>query len=157
MTLRLVLASAQVATRAGVRKVIEDTGLEVCAEVSDARSAVEAVCEHDADACLIDEVLPGDAILATAEMAARHPRTAVILLADSPTESQFMSALHVGASGYLDKDMNMDRLAAAVVDACKGVPAIPQRFMAALVAAFRAGSGKQRRELPPHVEAKLSG
>jgi DNA-binding NarL/FixJ family response regulator len=151
--IRVVLASSHVATRAGVRNALEAHALEVCAEVADGPSAVEAAHAEAADVCLLDTTLPGDPLEAAAEMTAGG-RT-VVVLADSPTQTEFMAAIRAGATGYLTKDMDGERLAAALIDACRGVPALPRRFIAPVVDAYRNGR-EPGPVLPAYVTALLS-
>src|SRR5829696_7577289 len=151
--LRVVLASAHVATRAGVREALEERGVEVCAEVTDGSRAAEAAHAQTADACLLDTALPGDPLAAVAQM--KQDGRTVVVLADSPDQTEFMAAVRAGAAGYLGKDMDGERLAAALIDACQGLPALPRRFLTPVVDAYRKGR-EPGPVLPAHLNAAVS-
>lgn len=63
------------------------------------------------DICLVDVDLPGDGLAAAAELCSSMPETAVVMLTASTDDSDLITALRVGALGYLLKDMNSERLA----------------------------------------------
>lgn len=154
MPVTVVLASSHAPTRTGVHHALEELGLEIRGEAADGAGAVDMVAEQRPDCCLIDVALDGGGMAAAAEIAAGDSPTAVVMLADDPSEEELFTALHTGASGYLAKDVDPGRLAHALVDACAGIPAIPRSLLAGVVDAFRARADGGY--LPPDLERKLS-
>src|SRR5215211_5000061 len=75
-TIRVVVASAHDATRAGVRQALEEHGLAVCGEAVEAVGAVEVVKRSGSDCCLLGVNLPGDALAAVAQIRIKSPQAA---------------------------------------------------------------------------------
>jgi DNA-binding NarL/FixJ family response regulator len=155
-SIRVVVASAHDATRAGVRQALEAQGLAVCGEAVDAADAVEVVKRSSPDCCLLGVNLPGDALAAVAQIRTSQPQTSVVMLADDPNPRELLACIRMGATGYLPKSMNPDRLGPTIMDACNGGGAIPRRLVTSLVEAVRTGSVGLAMGLPPDVAGNLS-
>ena len=135
--LRVVIADDHPPTRAGVQQALELDGCIVVAAVADARKAIEAVDEHRPDVCLLDIHMPGHGIAAAREISRRHPDIAVVMLTASRDDDDLFEALRAGASGYLLKDMDPDRLAAALRGVMAGEAALPRTLVVKVMAEFR--------------------
>ena len=125
-TLRVVVADDHAPTRAGVRQALEADGCVVLAAVADGPKAVAAAVEHRPDVCLLDIHMPGGGIRAASEIVKALPDTAVVMLTASRDDEDLFEALRAGASGYLLKDMDPDRLAAALQGVMAGEAALPR-------------------------------
>lgn len=134
-------------TRAGVRLALEGRGFAVCAEAADAPGAVAEALRSLPDVCLLDIHMPGDGISAAAEIAARLPHTAIVMLTVSRDDHHLFHALRAGASGYLLKDIDPARLPSALRGVLEGEAALPRSLVARVIEEFRGRSGKQRRHL----------
>jgi DNA-binding NarL/FixJ family response regulator len=137
MTVRVLIADDHAPTRAGVRMALERGGLEVCAEASTAREALEAALRERPDACLLDVRMPGGGSAAASSITARLPQAAVLMLSVSRDQADLLESLRRGASGYLLKDMNPDRLSAAVRAAIHGEAVVPRVMLPQLLAELR--------------------
>ena len=151
--LRVVIADDHAPTRIGVRLSLESDGFEVVAEASHAQAAVEAALEHTPDVCLLDIHMPGSGIAAADQISRQLPRTAVVMLTYSRDEADLFDALRAGAQGFLVKDMNPDRLGAALRGVLDGEAALPRSLMATVLEEFRGPSrrrilGRRRRGGP---------
>ena len=135
--LRVVVADDHPPTRAGVRGALEADGFTVVAEVGDARKAIDATIEHAPDVALLDIHLPGGGIAAASEISRRLPDTAIVMLTASRDDDDLFEALRAGASGYLLKDMDPDRLGNALRGVIAGEAALPRSLMAKVVGEFR--------------------
>ena len=124
--LRVVIADDHAPTRAGVRQALEAAGCAVLAAVADGPKAVAAALEHNPDVCLLDIHMPGGGIRATGEITKALPETSVVMLTASRDDEDLFDALRAGASGYLLKDMDPDRLAAALRGVMEGEAALPR-------------------------------
>lgn len=111
---RLLLAHQDAPTRTGIRLALEDDGFEICDEALDAGAAVEIAVRDEPQVCLIDETLPGGAILAVDAMYRRLPATKLVVLTDSESPKSLLAAVRAGASGYLRTDLDPTRLAATL-------------------------------------------
>jgi DNA-binding NarL/FixJ family response regulator len=144
--IRVLVADDHPPTRAGVRMALEANGFEVCAEVGDAGSAIEAARRELPEVCLLDIHMPGDGIHAAEEISRELPETAVVMLTVSRTDSDLFDALRAGASGYLLKDIDPARLPLALHGVLEGEAALPRQLVALLIEEFR--ERKRRRRIP---------
>jgi DNA-binding NarL/FixJ family response regulator len=151
--LRVLLADDHAPTREEVRDILlEDGRFEVCAEVADGPSAIAAALETLPDVCLLDIRMPGSGVLAAWEIASRLPGTCVVMLTVSEDEDDLFRALRSGASGYLLKDADLDRLPDQLARAAAGEAPLSPSVAAHMIAAFRSGEPR-RRALLGHAEA----
>ena len=141
---RVLVADRSPAMRLGVRLALESDGCLVCAEAGDASAAVEAAVRVRPHLCLLDADLPGGGIAAVAEISSKLPRTRVVVLADSDTEADVISALRAGACGYLFKYIDLARLPVTLRRVLEGEPALPRALVAGLIAELRNGAGERR-------------
>jgi DNA-binding NarL/FixJ family response regulator len=144
--LRVVIADDHPPTRAGVRQALEADGCQVVADVADGPKAVAATLEHRPDVCLLDIHMPGGGVRAALEITAQLPGTAVVMLTASRDDDDLFDALRAGASGYLLKDMDPDRLGAALRGVLAGEAALPRALALKVIQQMQ--SPARRRILP---------
>lgn len=154
--LRVVIADDHAPTRAGVRQALEADGCEVVAEVSDAPKAVAAALEHRPDVCVLDIHMPGGGILAAQQVGTRVPETAVVMLTASRDDEDLFEALRAGARGYLLKDMDPDRLGAALRGVLAGEAALPRALAMKVMAEFAAAPRRRLGRRPQAATARLT-
>lgn len=147
--LRVVVADDHAPTRAGVQQALEADGCVVVATVSTGPQAVAAALEHQPDVCLLDVNMPGGGIAAAADIARQLPDVGVVMLTASRDDDDLFAALRAGASGYLLKDMDPDRLAAALRGVLDGEAALPRSLMAKVMEEFRARPRRGLRRTEP--------
>jgi len=134
---RILLADDHFPVRANVRRRLEEDGFELCAETADAASAVAAALRERPDICLLEVKLPGDGLAAAAEICERVPDAAVIMLTASTEDSDLFAALRAGASGYLLKDMDPERLGHTLRGVLEGEAALAPRLVTRLIEDYR--------------------
>ncbi|MFF9039778.1 response regulator [Streptomyces sp. NPDC014892] len=114
MTIRVLLADDQALLRATFRILIDSCpDLEVVAEATDGREAVDLVRVHRPDVVLMDIRMPGtDGLTATAVICADEELadTRVLILTTFEIDEYVAQALRSGASGFLGKDVTADAL-----------------------------------------------
>jgi DNA-binding NarL/FixJ family response regulator len=142
----VLVADPHAATRAGLRIALEKHGMRVAAEAGDAPSAVDAAVRTRPDVCLLALDIPGSGIAATAQITAKLPETAVVLFADSRDDADLFDAFRAGASGYLPKTTDVDRLPFALLGVLDGETALPRSLVTRLVEQLR--ERRQRRHVP---------
>jgi DNA-binding NarL/FixJ family response regulator len=135
------------ALRASVRRALEEHGFDVCVEAANAADSVAAAERERPDVCVLDVNMPGDGIAAAAEITARFPEIAVVMLTVSDSDDHLFAALRAGAQGYLLKDMDPDRLPLALEGVLAGEAALPRALVARVLDEFRAR--RRRRRLLP--------
>jgi len=131
----VLLADDHPLIRLEVRHDLEEGGFRVCAEVGSAGEAVEAAVREGPDLCLLDVSMPGGGLHAAAQIRARVPTTRVVMLTVSAREEDVLEAVRAGACGYLLKDDEPARLAVALHDVLRGVPAFSRGLGPSLVRA----------------------
>ena len=135
--LTVVIADDHAPTRVGVRGALTDGGFTVVAEAGGADAAVEAAVRERPDVCVLDVNMPGSGIAAAARIAEQLPDAAVVMLTVSRDDEDLFAALRAGARGYLLKDMDPGRLAAALRGVLSGEAALPRTLVARLIGEFR--------------------
>jgi DNA-binding NarL/FixJ family response regulator len=133
--------------RFGVRRALESGGFSVCAEAIDAEEAIYAAVRERPDVCLLDISMPGSGISAAEAIAAEVPECAIVMLTVSRSDTDLFAALRAGASGYLLKDIDPDRLPHALRGVLEGEAALPRDLAAMLIEEFRRRSRYQRLRL----------
>ncbi len=103
--IRVVLADDEPLTRAGIRAILAtDPDIDVVAEASDGREALEVVRAHRPDVALLDIVMPGlDGLSAAEEIHRIAPETGVLMLTTFSEDEHIARALGAGAGGFLVK------------------------------------------------------
>jgi DNA-binding NarL/FixJ family response regulator len=145
---RVLIADDHALTRADVRQVLDaDERFEICADTADAPGAVHAAVRERPDLCLLDVRMPGGGLSAAWEIAARLPRTKIVMLTVSSEDADLYAALRAGAEGYLLKTMNFTRLPDALDGVCSGEAAVPRLLVARLLKRFRAREPRWRQPL----------
>lgn len=142
---RVLLADDHEGARGAVRAALAaDERFEVCAEAFDAAGAVKEAVRLRPEVCLLDVRMPGGGNQAAWEIKSRLPWTTVVMLSVSEDGDDLFAALRAGATGYLLKSMDLQRLPHALADAVTGKTAIPRDLMSLVVAEFR-DDGPRRR------------
>lgn len=144
-SVRVLLADDHQPTREDIRRALEpDARFEVCAEASDAASAVDAALRERPDLCLLDIHMPGNGLAAAWEIAARLPSVKVVMLTVSEEERDLFVALSSGVAGYLLKSIDRGRISNALWDIHQGQFTMPRTLLRPVVERFRAGASPRR-------------
>lgn len=151
--LRVLIADDHPPTRAGVRQALEADGLVVVAEVADGPKAVAAALETSPDVCLLDIHMPGGGVRAAYEITGARPDTSVVMLTASRDDEDLFDALRAGASGYLLKDMDPDRLSAALRGVMAGEAALPRSLALKVIQQLQSPA---RRRLRPVKDSPVT-
>ena len=130
---RVLLATADAATRTGIRLALVERDIVVCGEVESVDDLLESVGRLEPDVCLVDVALPGGATQGVSAVVSGERRPPVVMLAAEPGEEEFISAMRAGAVGYLPKSIPPARLPEVVWAVFKGEPAVPRALVAVLV------------------------
>jgi DNA-binding NarL/FixJ family response regulator len=114
--IRVVLADDHPIVRSGIRAELERLpGVQVVAEASDGREALELVSAHRPHLVFMDISMRGlNGLEATARVVREFPQTRVVILSMHQNEEYYWQALRAGASGYLLKKAATAEIAAAV-------------------------------------------
>jgi DNA-binding NarL/FixJ family response regulator len=136
--IRVVLADDQELLRSGFRMVLAaQEGIEVVGEAGDGDEAVVLTGRLDPDVVLMDVRMPGvDGIEATRRLVAAGARARVLILTTFDLDEYAFSALRVGASGFLLKDVPPDQLTHAIRAVAAGDAVVAPQVTRRLLDAF---------------------
>src|SRR5213079_1730993 len=92
---KILLADDHTVVRGGLRLVLDaQPDLEVVAEASDGREAVDLAVEHEVDLAVLDVTMPRmTGLQAAAELGWRRPEAKVLMLSMHDNEQYFFEAL----------------------------------------------------------------
>ena len=137
MTIRVLVADDQSMVRAGFRMLLADEAdIEVVAEASNGKEAVEKAARFDPTVVLMDIRMPElDGLEATRRILAADPDARVLVLTTFDLDEYVYEALRAGASGFVLKDDPPEQLIAAVRTVASGdallSPAVTKRVIGA--------------------------
>jgi DNA-binding NarL/FixJ family response regulator len=134
---RILIADDHEALRRGVRLTLEASGFSVVAECGDAPAAAEAASRLRPEVCLLDVKMPGGGIEAATAIHRVLPGTKIVMLSASDDIDDLLDALRAGASGYLPKSIDPERLPLALLGVLRGEAALPRPLVLRLIEAFR--------------------
>ena len=114
MTLRVVIAEDAALFRAGLVRLLEDRGHQVCAEVADGDALLAAVARWHPNVAVVDVRMPpthtDEGLRAALRLRSEHPGTGVLVLSQY-IETRYATRLLAGSAagvGYLLKDRVAD-------------------------------------------------
>ena len=152
--MRIVIAEDAALFRAGLARLLEDEGHQVCAAVADGAALLAAADEHHPDVVIADIRMPpaytDEGLRAAVELRRAHPGTAVLILSqyiETVYAARLLSASPSGV-GYLLKDRvaDVDEFTDAVTRVAAGGTALDPEVVRHLLAASR----RCRRAGPAH-------
>src|SRR5215472_13409250 len=143
--MRIVIAEDAALFRAGLVRLLEDEGHQVCAAVADGEALLAAVAGHRPDVVVADIRMPptftDEGLRAALELRRTHPGTAVLVLSQY-IETRYAAELLHGSPagvGYLLKDRVADvsEFTDAVGRVAAGGTALDREVVSQLLAASR--------------------
>jgi DNA-binding NarL/FixJ family response regulator len=153
---RVLVADANLATRTGIRLLLERNGFEVSGEAADAGSAVTTAQRVRPALCLVDARLPGGAIRAAGRIRSLVPGADVVLLAASPDADELVDALRAGVAGFVLRDVPPDGIVRALEAVARGEVALPRTLIGHLADQFRARERGRRVSVPGRDDVQLT-
>jgi DNA-binding NarL/FixJ family response regulator len=120
--IRVVVADDHTIIRSGLRLLLErQAGVEVVGEAADGRATVEVAEATEPDIVMLDIAMPNlNGIEAARQIAAKLPKTGVIILSMHSDEGYVLKALKAGARGYLLKDSAESDIINAIIAVSHG-------------------------------------
>lgn len=125
MRIRVLLADDHRLVREGLRRTLEDAGMDVVGEARDGDEAQRLAVRLRPDVVLMDVSMPGaDGITVTRRLQSRAPESRVVILTMHDDEALLERAWGAGAVGYLVKDASGAEVADAIRRAHRGARVI---------------------------------
>jgi DNA-binding NarL/FixJ family response regulator len=157
VTVRVLLADDQALVRAGFRALVDFApDLEVVSEAADGRDAVRLARETNPDIVLMDIRMPGmDGLAATREITADEALAGVkvLVLTTFEIDEYVFAALRAGASGFLNKGVEVDELQEAIRVVTRGDALPSPSATRSLITRFLAGPSATVEHRPEDLAA----
>jgi DNA-binding NarL/FixJ family response regulator len=147
--IRVVVADDHPAFRAGLRLLLQDSGLDVVAEAADGVQALAAVEQTRPDVALLDLQMPGlTGVEVTKRLHEVAPGTRVLVLTMIEADETVLAAIRAGAWGYLLKGAGQEEIERAVRSVASGEAVYGAGIAERVMAFFAARSGGALPPLP---------
>lgn len=136
---RLLVVDDSELVRAGLRAALaEETGIQVVAEAGTGASAVAAAAAHHPDVVLLDVRLPDFSGFEAARLiSGQSPSTRIIFLSSVVDDAMLLRAIESGGSGFLLKELSLDRLVQSIRSVAEGSSIIDPQLTARVLALMR--------------------
>ena len=160
--IRVIVADDHALVREGIRHVLDaEPGIEVVAEASNGRDAVELAVQHHPDVVVLDITMPIETgLVAAARLRQLLPNARILLLSMHDNIEYVREGVRIGTHGYILKDSAGAELRAAIRVVFSGgtffSPAIARR-LATHDAAIVAVADSPLAQLTPRERDVLRG
>jgi DNA-binding NarL/FixJ family response regulator len=150
--IRILIVDDHAVVRIGLKTVLANaSGFRVVGEAGTVAESVALAVQARPDVVLMDVRLPdGSGVEACRRIKADNPDIRVVMLTSYQDEEAIVGAVMAGASGYLLKQADAERLIQAIRDAAAGESSLDPRAAGTLLTQFRELSAKQ-------AESELAG
>ncbi|MGB5935211.1 MAG: response regulator transcription factor [Ornithinimicrobium sp.] len=150
LRISVVLVDDDALVRTGLSMILGGaSGIEIVGEAVDGREALDVVRRLKPDVVLMDIRMPRmDGLEATAVLLKAPNPPKVIVLTTFDTDDLVVSALRLGASGFLLKSTRPERLVEAIKGVAAGEPMLSPSVVAQLISRVteKAGDGSGARD-----------
>jgi len=152
--IRVLVVDDDALVRAGLTMLLAGVDdIEIVGEAADGSEVEHAVAEHQPDVVLMDIRMPRmDGLAATEIVRARDPSPEVIVLTTFDADDHVLSALRVGASGFLLKDTSPADIVRAIRAVASGEPILSPTITRRLIEHATKSEGGERRR---HARERL--
>ena len=138
--IRVMVVDDHSIVREGLKHVLEQSGeFEVVGQAGDGEEAVRVAAEVSPDVVVMDVLMPRkDGVEACREIMEAAPETRVVMLTVADEEAAVVEAVAAGATGYLQKETDRERLLSTVRGVFRGEVRLPAEVVRGVFAAVRA-------------------
>ena len=139
--IRVMIVDDHSIVRVGLKQVLEQSGeFEVVGEAADGEEAVRVAADVSPDVVVMDVIMPKkDGVEACREIMESVPETHVVMLTASTEVDAIVEAVAAGATGYLQKETDRERLLSTVRDAVSGELRVPVEIVRRAFEEIRGG------------------
>jgi DNA-binding NarL/FixJ family response regulator len=153
---RILVADAQGMSRLGIQMAIERAGFGIVPAASTALKAVVSACAHRPQGCVLDLSVRGDGMWAAQRIKREVPETAMIVLSQSPNDTELRDALRAGVSAYLPNEIDATELVAVLRAALAGHVTIPGGMVGGLIENADTRQRTRRQRLQGRLHVRLT-
>jgi DNA-binding NarL/FixJ family response regulator len=138
MGIKVMLVDDHKILREGLKALLKGiSDIEVVAEASDGKDAIDKALQSSPDVIVMDLVMPVmNGIEATQRIISRSPSTGVLILSSSQDRANVTAALKVGAKGYLGKECVMAELEKGIRAVAAGKSYLDPRITELLITMY---------------------
>ena len=139
--IRVMIVDDHSILRVGLKHILEQSGeFEVVGQGANGEEAVRVAADLLPDLVVMDVIMPEkDGVEACREIMESAPQTRVVMLTASTEEDAIVEAVAAGATGYLQKETDRERLLSALRDAILGELSVPVEVIQRAFEAIRGG------------------
>ena len=140
--IRVMIVDDHSIVRVGLKQILDQSGeFEVVGQAADGEEAVVRVAaDVSPDVVVMDVMMPKkDGVEACREIMESAPETRVLMLTASTEEDAVVEAVAAGATGYLQKETDRERLLSAVRNVALGELRLPADVVRRTFKALRDG------------------
>lgn len=147
---RLMIVDDHAILREGLKSLLSsEADLEVVAEATDGREAIQRAAEFKPDVVLMDLTMPNtNGSEAINAIKRRHPEVKIIALTVHRTEEYVRATLDAGADGYVLKDDTRQELLSAVRSVLQGQCYLSPAITGKVLNGYLSGGQKQTQTVP---------
>ena len=137
--IRVMVVDDHSIVREGLKHVLEQTGeFKVVGQAGDGEEAVRVAAEVSPDVVVMDVMMPRkDGVEACREIMESASDTRVVMLTVADEETAVLEAVAAGATGYLQKETDRERLLSTVRGVFRGEYRLPADVVRGVFAAVR--------------------
>lgn len=136
--LRVLIADQDALARRMMHDVLQDAGLVVIGGARDGREAVDLTRHYGPDLLLVELALPPAGGVDVIRQVMPSPHTRIITVsAATDIDEPVLAALHAGAIGHIDKEVDPEEFVRLVMLGSAGEAIIPSRVMPRLLELWR--------------------
>ena len=148
--IRVMIVDDHSIVRVGLKQVLEQSGeFEVVGQAADGEEAVRVAADVSPDVVVMDVIMPRkDGVEACREIMESAPETRVVMLTASTEVDAIVEAVAAGATGYLQKETDRERLLSTVRDAVRASLGCPLKLLDGRSRRYAAAEGWEM-PLPP--------
>jgi len=146
--IRMIVVDDHPLYRDGVVRTLTDSGLiDVVGTGDNCARAVQLGLELCPDVALVDISMPGGGLTALGQLVEKQPDTKVIMLTVSESDSDVLSALNSGASGYVLKGVSGAQLIEIITSVAAGGSYVSPELAARVLVAMQEGGSDPKRSV----------
>ncbi len=146
--IRMIVVDDHPLYRDGVVRTLHDSGLiNVVGAGDNCDQAVQLGLDLCPDVALIDISMPGGGLEALKQLVKKQPDTKVIMLTVSESDSDVLTALNSGASGYVLKGVSGAQLIEIVTSVAAGGSYVSPALAARVLVAMQEGGSDPKRSV----------
>jgi len=146
--IRMIVVDDHPLYRDGVVRTLQDSGLiDVVGAGDNCTMAVQLGVDLCPDVALVDISMPGGGLAALKQLVEKQPDTKVIMLTVSESDSDVLTALNSGASGYVLKGVSGAQLIEIVASVAAGGSYVSPELAARVLVAMQEGGSDPKRSV----------